>query len=180
MIKKLLFYFLVFAIFAISSFCQEVVVFIDDRSMLVKNHSEKNGFVFLRLSGGEIAVPKKQIKEIRKESGTSSSESQTDSNRLPNFLPEKPTVTDKRIQNQPLRGRALQTPKTPIINDDDDDDDDDDYSLDDDDDDNDVEEVPPEEKVEQKPFRPQMPVKLPTAPGSNKRQITNTPVLKKR
>lgn len=181
MIKKLLFFFLLFSIFTFSSFCQEVVVFKDDRSMTVKSHSEKDGFVFLKLPEGEIAVPKKQIKEIRKESYTSSPASQTDSNRPPNFLPERPLVTDRRNQNLTLKGSPTKTPKTSPTNYDDDDDDYND-SLDDDDDDNenDVAEVPPEEKVEQKPIRPQMPMKLPTAPGGDGRQRPNNPVLKKR
>ena len=47
-------------------YSQEIVIFQDDRALVVKSHSEKDGFVYLKVNEGEFAVPKRQVKEIRK------------------------------------------------------------------------------------------------------------------
>ena len=56
------------------SFAQVVVVFTDQRSLVVSSHREEGGWVFLRLDSGEVAVPKALIAEIRNE-GTQARES---------------------------------------------------------------------------------------------------------
>lgn len=62
-------FFLLIFIMLISSYIysQEVVVFKDDRSLIVRSHRESGNFIILSLDGGEIGVSKSQIKEIRNE-----------------------------------------------------------------------------------------------------------------
>ena len=55
-------------------YAQDVVVFTDQRSLVVSGHREEGGWVFLRLESGEFAVPKALIAEIRNE-GTQAGES---------------------------------------------------------------------------------------------------------
>ena len=62
---SILFFVMVFSFVPLYS--QEIVIFQDDRALVVSGHSEKNGFVYLRISEGEFAVPKSRIKEIKKE-----------------------------------------------------------------------------------------------------------------
>ncbi|MCX7830989.1 MAG: hypothetical protein N2445_08035, partial [Acidobacteria bacterium] len=102
--KKSLFFLLFLLPFFVPSLGQEVVVFVDDRSMTVTSHKERDGFVYLQLPEGEIAVPKKQIKEIRKETGSTSTVSQAVSQKL--FSPEsdlKSSLPDKRRAINPLK-----------------------------------------------------------------------------
>lgn len=46
---------------------QEVIVFSDQRSLVVASHREQGPWTYLRVDGGEIAVKTVQIDQIRKE-----------------------------------------------------------------------------------------------------------------
>ena len=70
--KALFFFFLILVSFLTVSaaVAQELVVFTNDTAMTVKGHSEKDGWIFIKLNEGEFAVPKARIKMITKLDGS--------------------------------------------------------------------------------------------------------------
>ena len=56
-----------FFLFAIPFFSQEVIVFNDNRSLVVRSHREAGVWTYLTFEGGEMAVRTDHIKQIRKE-----------------------------------------------------------------------------------------------------------------
>jgi len=79
--KALFFFFLIAVSFlAVSAAgAQELVVFNNDTAMTAKGHSEKDGWVFIKLNEGEFAVPKAQIKKITKLDGSAISSPKAES-----------------------------------------------------------------------------------------------------
>jgi len=156
-------------------FCQEVVIFVDDRSMVVKSHSEKEGFIYLKIEGGEIAFPKKQVKEIRKEEG--SKLASADVGDQPSFSGEKPSQpktieTNRKAMLQGLQRKSpfqKKPPSSEEVEDDDDDEDEDDEDYDNDsEDENDESEELTEKPIQPKPITPQrLPNKLSDRPGAS-------------
>ncbi|MFB3851259.1 MAG: hypothetical protein ACE14Q_04970 [Acidobacteriota bacterium] len=161
--NRVLFFSFLFLLFALPSFCQEVVVFADDRSLTVKSHREKEGFVYLQLPEGEIAVPKKQIKEIRQEKASFQPTSTVEPKGLSPELPQKPAISDRRKPPQLLRNVISKSQPNPKVENEDDDDE---AEGDDEDDDDDAESPPP--SVEEQKPRPLMPMKIGDAPGSER------------
>lgn len=173
MMKKIWFFPVLIFLFALTTISQEVVVFSDDRSMTVKSHREKDGFVYLQLQEGEIAVPKKQIKEVRKESVAVISVSNVDSPKLPPGMIEKPGLPDRKKPIQPLRNVISKRLQIQPAKDEDADNDSEADNQDDDD------EPPPPPSLDDSP-RPLMPMRLPTAPDDSDRAPRISPINRKR
>ncbi len=175
--KKVFFFSILIFLFALPALSQEVIVFANDRSMIVKSHREKDGFVYLMLSEGEIAVPKKQIKEIRKESAAALSVSNADSPKLTSEAPIKPSLAERKKPIQPLKN-VISKRVTPQQKNDDSDEEDEGEDNDevDEDDDEDVASTPSEEN---KP-RPLMPMKFPSGSDGTGRGPRLAPVNRKR
>jgi len=159
--NRVLFLSFLFLLFALPSFCQEVVVFADDRSLTVKSHREKEGFVYLQLPEGEIAVPKKQIKEIRKETGSILQASTIEPKGFSQEPPTKPDIGDRKKPPQLLRNVISKRQLEPKAANDDENDNAE--GNDDDDDD----EPPPPTTDESKP-KPIMPMRFSDAPDSER------------
>jgi hypothetical protein len=175
--KKIVFLLIASLIGIIPVFCQEVIIFVDDRSMVVKSHSEKEGFIYLKIEGGEIAFPKKQVKEIRKEDG--SKLTTTNTGGQPSFSGEK-VVQPKTIETnrqKMLQGLQRKSPlqkKPParekVEKDEDEEDDESDLENDDDDsdDEDDESEEVNEKPIQPKPITPQrFPKKMSDQPGTS-------------
>ena len=113
-----------FAAWSGAALSQELVVFTNDTAMSVKSHSEKNGYIFLYLQEGQIAVPRERVKEIIKSKASRSggSEGSAPSQASPGPAVQEPVKTGDG------RPPGLRAPDS-------EDDDDEDYEDDDEDDD---------------------------------------------
>lgn len=78
---------------AAQTIAQEVVVFSDYRSLVVKSHREAGQWTYLRLESGEMAVDSGRILEIRKEDASPQSQASPPAPVAPQqaWQPEKPS-----------------------------------------------------------------------------------------
>lgn len=164
--KRILFFYVVFLFFSflvLPALSQEIIIFSDDRSLAVRGHSEKNGFIYLKMSEGEFAVPKSRVKEIRKENVNLTSSSVVAPQQ--SFVPEKPPK-----EENPARSNFNNGATKPNLDDGslkNDDDEDDEEGLDDEDDDDDDDDEGEKIKREPRMQRPGLAV-----PGKMNRVLT--------
>jgi|GEM_PF-4762759 len=92
-------------------FAQDVVVFTDQRSLVVSGHREEGGWVFLRLESGEFAVPKTLIAEIRDE-GSQARESAKAAAQIPEPVAAPALAEEARKEPVP---RPQEEPPAPSV-----------------------------------------------------------------